>query len=127
MRRQQIQPYLFVIGIAVALSSCFNEPNYSNVPAIEFKGVFPYHLAAGTGVGKAKRDSVVITIGFKDGNGDLGNPYPLSKGDSTLYASNGGWGNYEIKAFRLENKEYKEVPLSVNNFLVLPTPVPAAK
>ena len=120
MRRQQIQPYLFVIGIAFALSSCFNEPNYSNVPDIKFKGIFRYPLAAGAGVGKTKRDSVVTTVSFTDGNGDLGNAFPLSNADTTLYKSNGGWGNYEIKIFRLENKEYKEVILPIANFLVFP-------
>ncbi|UFH53825.1 hypothetical protein [Spirosoma sp. KNUC1025] len=120
MRRQQIQPYLLVLGIALALSSCFNEPNYSNTPEIEFKGISRYTIAAGKGVGQSKRDSIVITIGFKDGDGDLGNSLPPSKADSTLYASNGGWGNYQIKTFRYINKQYVELPLSVNTTLIFP-------
>lgn len=107
MRRQQIQPYLFVFGLVLTMSACFNEPNYSNTPEVDFKGLFKYSLSAGTGVGKAKRDSVVITIGFKDGDGNLGvdNP-PQSTIDS--YFANGGWGNYQIKVLRLINKQFVE-------------------
>ena len=120
MRRQQIQPYLFVLGLGLVLSSCFNEPNYSDTPVIEFKGIDRYTKAAGSGVGQSKRDSVVITIGFKDGTGDLGNSLPLSKADSTLYRSNGGWGNYEIKTFRFINKQYVELVQAINTTLIFP-------
>ena len=120
MRRQLIQPYLFVLGIALTLSSCFNEPNYSNTPVIEFKGIDRYPLAAGSGVGQSKRDSIVITVGFKDGDGDLGTSADTYKADSARYFSNGGWGNYEIKTFRLINKQYQEVTLGVLNFLTFP-------
>ncbi|MBD2752409.1 hypothetical protein [Spirosoma validum] len=120
MRRQLIQPYLFLLGMGLILSSCFNEPNYSDVPAIDFKGIDRYTIAAGRGVGQGKRDSVVITIGFKDGQGDLGIGLPPSNADTLRYKSNGGWGNYQIKTFRLVNRQYQEVLLSVNNALYFP-------
>ncbi|MFD2937122.1 hypothetical protein [Spirosoma flavum] len=120
MRRQLIQPYIFVIGIALTLSSCFNEPNYSNTPAIEYKGIFRYTIEASKGVGKGKRDSVVITIGFKDGDGNIGNSIPLPKTDSTMYASNGGWGSYRIRTFQLIDNTYKELPQQVNTTLFIP-------
>ena len=107
MQRQQIQPYLFVFGMVLTMSACFNEPNYSNVPEIDFKGLFKYSLSAGTGVGKARRDSVVITIGFKDGDGNLGVDNP-SEPVIASYFAKGGWGNYEIKAFRFKNKQFEE-------------------
>lgn len=107
MRRQQIQPYLFVFGLVLTMSACFNEPNYSNTPEIDFKGLFKYSLSAGTGVGKSKRDSVVITIGFKDGDGNLGVDNP-SEATIASYFARGGWGNYEIKAFRFKNKQFVE-------------------
>ncbi|QMW00491.1 hypothetical protein [Spirosoma foliorum] len=107
MRRQQIQTYLFVFGIVLTVSACFTEPNYSNTPAIDFKGLFKYSIAASSGVGQAKRDSIVITIGFKDGDGNLGVDNP-STATITSYTSNGGWGNYEIRTFRFINKQYVE-------------------
>jgi len=120
MKRQQIQPYLFALGIALSLSACFNEPNYPDKPEISFIDIYPYPLEAGRGVGKGKRDSVVISVFFKDGDGNLGNTIPLSKGDSARYASNGGWGNYRIRTFRLVNGKYEEFPQDVNKTLYFP-------
>ncbi|GAB3541115.1 hypothetical protein GCM10027577_06130 [Spirosoma fluminis] len=108
MRRQLIQPYLFTLGVALTMSACFNEPNYSNTPEISFKSLFKYTLEAQRGVGRGKRDSVVLTVGFKDGDGNLGNSIPLAREDSIKYKQNGGWGNYEIKTFRLINRQFVE-------------------
>ncbi|MCK8491343.1 hypothetical protein M0L20_05730 [Spirosoma sp. RP8] len=120
MQRQLIQPCLLVLTIVLTLSSCFNEPDYPDAPSIDFKGVFRYPVAAGQGVGQPRRDSVVITIGFKDGDGNMGNDIPLAKADSLNYAQNGGWGNYEIRTFRLVNRQYVEARTPVNNFLFFP-------
>ena len=120
MRRQQIQPYLLALGVALSLSACFNEPNYSDTPEISFREIYRYSLEAGRGVGKARRDSVVISVNFKDGDGNLGNDVPVPKADSARYFSNGGWGNYRIRTFRLENGSYKEIVLPVNNTLYFP-------
>ncbi|NEU65899.1 hypothetical protein [Spirosoma agri] len=120
MQRQLIQPYFLALGMALTLASCFNEPNYSNTPAVDFKGIFKYTIAAGQGVGRSKRDSVVVTIGFKDGDGDLGNDIPIAKGDSARYAQNGGWGNYDIRTFRLINRQYVELPPTINRVLFFP-------
>ncbi|MVM38379.1 hypothetical protein GO730_13660 [Spirosoma sp. HMF3257] len=119
MRRQQIQTYLFVFGIVLTVSACFTEPNYSNTPAIDFKGLFKYQIAAGGGVGQAKRDSIVITIGFKDGDGNLGVDNP-TEATIASYSANGGWGNYEIKTFRLINNKYVESNLLNNSTLFFP-------
>ncbi|HLL94905.1 MAG TPA: hypothetical protein VK404_08005 [Spirosoma sp.] len=120
MRRQQIQPYLIALGIALSLTACFNEPNYPDTPEISFVETYRYPLEAGRGVGKGKRDSVVISVFFKDGDGNLGNDIPVSKGDSARYASNGGWGNYRIRTFRLANGKYEEVQLDVTRTLYFP-------
>jgi hypothetical protein len=66
-----------VLLVSLTVTGCFTEPDYPDVPQIDFKGISRYTLAAGTGVGQQKRDSLVITIGFKDGDGDLGNNGPL--------------------------------------------------
>lgn len=122
MKRQQIQSYLFALGIALSLSACFNEPDYSDTPELSFIDPTPYRypLEAGRGVGKGRRDSVVIQVFFKDGDGNLGNDFPLSKGDSARYFSNGGWGNYRIRTFRLVSGKYEEVKLDVLNTLYFP-------
>lgn len=108
------------MGLALTLTACFNEPDYPDTPEIQFLGNNRFSLAAGQGVGRSKRDSIITTIFFKDGDGNLGNDVPLPKADSLRYAENGGWGNYRIRVFRLENRQYKEFPLPVNNFLLFP-------
>lgn len=61
----------YSIGCALmllALSSCRKEPSYDVVPEIEFRRVEQYHFEANN----VKRDSLVLVIGFKDGDGNLG-------------------------------------------------------
>ena len=66
------------------------------------------------------RDSLVITIGFKDGDGNLGNNIPIDYSDSARYKQAGGWGNYKIRTFRFENNQYKELPTGETNTLFFP-------
>lgn len=106
--------------LVLVMGGCFQEPQYPNVPKIDFKGFSRYALATGTGVGQSKRDSLIITIGFKDGDGDLGNDLPIGSNDLTRYMQAGGWGNYKIRTFRLENNHYKEQTSGENNFLTFP-------
>lgn len=121
MQRLQIHSILILLGVTLALSACFNEPDYSNTPQIEVKPIFKYpNLPAGAGVGRGRRDSVVITIGFKDGDGNLGNDIPVAKADSARYASNGGWGNYKIITSRLVNGRYEDLTIPVNKTLYFP-------
>lgn len=123
MQRQQIQRYTFVLGLALTLSSCFTEPDYSNTPAISSPRVDRYTLEPGRGVGQVKRDTVIISVDFKDGDGNLGNGgvnIPVTKADSALYASNGGWGNYRITTLRLINRQYVELPSTINKTLYFP-------
>jgi hypothetical protein len=102
------------------MSACFTEPNYSNTPEIQFRSIFKYTIEASRGVGKGKRDSVVTTVSFKDGDGNLGNSIPLSREDSIKYKQNGGWGNYEIKTFRYINRQFVEFPSTENTTLYFP-------
>lgn len=119
MRRRQIQSYWLVAGLALALAACFNEPNFSDTPSISFKGVFPYPGATTTGVGAGRRDSVVVTIGFQDGNGDLGEATTDTAYIRSRYGSQ-TWGNYQIRTFQYVNKQFVEIKLNENNKLFFP-------
>ena len=55
---------LFILGVMVAAGSCFDPPEYPNVPQIEFDRVEFYDGNS--------TDSLVIYISFIDGDGDLG-------------------------------------------------------
>lgn len=54
--------------LLLTLSSCRKEPVYDVVPEIEYRRVEQYHFEE-FGV---KRDSLVLVVGFKDGDGNLG-------------------------------------------------------
>jgi len=59
---------LFAI-ILIGVSSCFNPPEFPVEPQIEFKSI--QYKEIGTGF-DSDYDSLILTISFKDGNGDLG-------------------------------------------------------
>lgn len=59
-----------LIGAVVFMAivdSCFSPPIYSIVPEIEFDNIYYGKAKAGVGL-----DSIVISLKFKDGDGDLG-------------------------------------------------------
>ncbi|MGI4885773.1 MAG: hypothetical protein ACRYFR_12515 [Janthinobacterium lividum] len=53
---------------AGAVSSCLNPPDYSSTPSIDN----PQLTSTRLGTGGARRDSMVISVTYQDGNGDLG-------------------------------------------------------
>lgn len=58
---------LILFAASAVVTSCFDPPNYSYSPQIEFVGVC---FQAGTTDSPA--DQLVITLSFRDGDGDLG-------------------------------------------------------
>ncbi len=60
---------LFLI-VSVGASSCFNPPEYSIKPQIEFESI--EYKEYGSGVFNSEIDSLILKIKFKDGDGDLG-------------------------------------------------------
>ena len=109
-----------ILLVSFFLSSCFQEPTYSKIPQIKFKGFSRYALQAGSGVGQSRRDSVVITIGFTDGDGDLGNSLPVDSLEIARYRQAGGWGNYKIITLQLKNGQYQPVSTGENTTLFFP-------
>lgn len=55
---------LFAISI-ILFSACFNPPEYDNSPSITFEGLY-------FGKSPNGEDSLVVSVTFKDGDGDLG-------------------------------------------------------
>jgi hypothetical protein len=77
---------LILFGISLIVVSCFEPPTFSSKPQIEFEDIY-------FGKSSTKTDSVVLTISFKDGDGDLGlddnytdEPYH----DQNFFLANGG-------------------------------------
>lgn len=123
MQRQLIQCGFLLASLTIMLTACWNEPNFSDVPAISYKAIDKITLPASEDRRTPKRDSVIITIGFQDGTGDLGED--VGRADSTrlktVFAKE-TWGNYKITAYRLNatSNAYEELPLAVNAKLFFP-------
>jgi hypothetical protein len=62
----KMKPLIVLIIITSLFSACKkDEVKYSDVPAITFESISP-------GIVKQFSDSLIVTIGYEDGNGDLG-------------------------------------------------------
>ena len=71
--------------LAGGLSSCLSEPTYSSTPAIDFDNirvvrVYPKNALGQIDLKGQPTDSVLVTIRYQDGDGDLG----LNAADQTL-------------------------------------------
>jgi hypothetical protein len=53
-----------ILVVSVVMGSCFDPPEFPNVPQIEFRSI-EFKRGVDT-------DSLILTLSFKDGNGDLG-------------------------------------------------------
>jgi hypothetical protein len=89
---------LFAISI-ILFSACFNEPEFSDVPAIEYEGIYFGRSPDGD-------DSLVVSISFKDGDGNMGldgrvdvdSPYH----DINFYANDNG-ELFPLTAYNIQN------------------------
>ena len=67
--------YTLFIGFSLsilALNSCVQEPDYSTTPEISFASIRKINKIASDGFGgTTKIDSLIMSINFKDGDGDL--------------------------------------------------------
>ena len=108
-----------VIGFAAACSK--DEPTFSSTPAIEFNSIAKYTIRSNAT--QIQRDSVVIGITFKDGDGDLGEDTRDTTRLKQVFV-NQTWGNYQIRTLQLVNGKFEEVPIPANAklFFQLSTP-----
>ena len=104
--------------LILSRSACrTDEIKFSSTPAIEYKSVRKYALNAGAG--QARRDSVVVSLAFQDGDGDLGeDPRDTARLKQTF--ANQPWGNYQIRQFAFVNGRYEEVIVPANVKLFFP-------
>jgi len=111
MQSQPVFRVLFLAGIVAATAGCSkNESLPDTSPTIQFNSITKSTL----GTGNTKRDSVVITIGYKDGDGNLG------ESDTARIKqifSNQSWGNDQVYALQLVNGKFSELPIVTNSKL----------
>ncbi|AKD54578.1 hypothetical protein SD10_06295 [Spirosoma radiotolerans] len=92
--------------MGLMLSCSKDEPTANSLPIITFKAIQKMTLQASAT--KAKRDSVIVTISFTDGDGDLGEDTRDSTRLKTIFG-NQPWGNYQIRTFQLVNNKFDEI------------------
>jgi hypothetical protein len=87
-------------GLALGLSSCLKEPEYSATPAISFNDIRVIRRVP-PGNNAQPLDSIRMTINYQDGDGDLGltanerltPPYDFQKGTNRFF------NNFFVEAF----------------------------
>ncbi|MCY7353068.1 MAG: hypothetical protein LH606_20825 [Cytophagaceae bacterium] len=96
-------------ALLLTLISCVQKPEFSDTPSIEFRGFEHTTTRKSDRLGnKQLRDSVVIAINFRDGDGDLGmtvDEFNGVNGNAKLKGVN----NYEVRLMRKQGSSFVEV------------------
>ncbi len=104
--------FFLVIGIGLTISSCVDTPNFDKTPSIRYNSVDKFTIF--DSFSQTNADSIVITVDFEDGDGDLGIS-PEERSDTTkLNTIYREWGNYEITVLeRRQDGTFQVRPVSV--------------
>lgn len=99
------------------VTSCDLIPDFSRQPSISFKGITPFRLNS------PLRDSLIITISFQDGDGNLGlsaqDVNPPFNADTTVNGqrqANPFFFNYHISTFKKMNGSFVLAEFATPNF-----------
>lgn len=108
---------LFLFGISIGVTACFDPPEFPTTPDIDFESI--YFLEAES---QGERDELVLTLTFRDGDGDLGlsatdieppyhdvNFYLANDGDTILLKKRTAYG---------ELPQFVDVPTNATGKLV---------
>ncbi len=97
---KKVSVFLFLL-VLVGLWGCYDEVSFDNKPSIVFVSLTKeIRLDQFSG---SKKDSVILTIKFQDGDGDLG----LNETEKTKAEATNDF-NYIIRLFRKKNGVFKE-------------------
>jgi hypothetical protein len=91
------------VFLSLGLSGCYKDPNFSNTPVISFKEI--KKVTVTDALGNPGVDSVIITIHFEDGDGNLGLTQAEVNADPWK-----GKNNFEVKSFVKQGTQF--VPLT---------------
>ncbi len=108
MRQDRIFLLLSLLAL-MGLASCVKEPEYSMTPAIRFESIQKITKTSNDGFGgKAKIDSVIMSIRFEDGDGDLGITAAEIKANSKYK----DFRNFEVDVMLRKNGKFVPVTFS---------------
>jgi hypothetical protein len=63
---------LYIFGMLSFMFACTGVPDFSNIPYISFNNIRVITKEEPGQLGTTKKDSVIISVNFQDGDGDLG-------------------------------------------------------
>lgn len=115
-----------VLVLVLAILGCTQKPNFPLEPSIGYTGISKTRVEdkfSSTATNKVFRDSVSISIDFRDGNGDLG----VNEAEKAKLTEKGEY-NYIVKRFvRVKGKylEFNPIPSHSGNFITLKTGIKA--
>ncbi|GAB3910385.1 hypothetical protein GCM10028803_50130 [Larkinella knui] len=115
MSTRFIRQGLFFFGFSALVIGCIEAPDFDNTPQISSPTVTSY--PAFDDFSQIPKDSVVISVRFQDGDGNLGLSVEDRTKDSASYRE---WGNYELKTYRFVNGKFEFVNLAILNKLFFP-------
>jgi hypothetical protein len=101
--------FLLSLLIGVGMAACVKEPDYSMTPVIRFESIRKITKTSNDGFGgKAKIDSVIMSIRFEDGDGDLGITAAEIKANSKYK----DFRNFEVDVLLRKNGKYVPITFS---------------
>ncbi len=105
----------------LGVTACIDTPKFEDTPGILFNSIDKYTVPDPFSGPTAMKDSVVITVDFEDGDGDLGIS-PDERSDTTLLNSRyKEWGNYDLTILKSDGKGgFTQLPSAVTNKLFFP-------
>ncbi len=109
MKNVKIVNIVFAFCFLGGLSACFVPPNYSDTPEIGFDRISNVPLRG--------QDSVIITINYRDGNGDLG--YNESDNSQpTNGQQNPNFNNYLVSPFKRQRGVFVPIRFTESSFSI---------
>lgn len=119
MSRQSIRHGLFFFALTAALGSCIDPPDFDDKPELENASVSK--IETFDDFSRLPKDSVIVSVRFKDGDGDLGLSADDRRDTAAINSIYRNWGNYEIRTFRrLPTGQFTELNVAVNQRLFFP-------
>jgi len=102
-----------ICGLAVLfMASCFDPPQYSPIPSIEFDNVIFKDIADAS-----LADSLIVTVRFKDGDGDMGlDPSEIAIPYNNKYYFKFSDGSFITYKTRRTNPNYDTLPAFVSPY-----------
>ena len=95
---------IFIISSLLFLASCEKVPTFSDTPEIEFDSID--QVVVFDPLTLAQTDSITISVGFKDGDGDLG----LDNGEANTGKYVGEYSkNFHLTFFKKINGVFKDI------------------